>query len=269
MPTTTTDNEALDYRKYFNTDADARRLRLTGLGCYGLLYGHVILCLATPLPAWTLLLSSPLLVVRWMIATHELFHLQDHRQVDLVTRLMPLMLTPMSLGYKEFLDIHHGHHRHMATPEDPEYFQIRGRPLVGFINALTAPEQAFFRWLRRRPKDAELITGTLVRGLIFAVLIGVAGSVFLWYWLPTRMAFGLAYFVFFYCEHRRGDVFDVYPLRLASWQDRLFVLLFGSEAMLATCHHDIHHRHPRVSAFQLPVVERIEAEPAATTVAGH
>jgi len=39
-----------------------------------------------------------------------------------------LVLTPFSLGYREMLDIHRQHHRQAATPEDSEYFQLRGPP---------------------------------------------------------------------------------------------------------------------------------------------
>ena len=249
MTHTDTDHHAL-----FNTDTDARRLRRIGLACYGLLYGHVFVCMAGALPSWTLALSAPILVVRWMLSTHELFHLRRHDEVDIVTRLMPLLLTPFSLGYKEFQAIHRGHHEYMATPQDPEYFQIRGRPLAGFLNALTAPEQAFVRWLAREPVDAELVIGATCRLVLFAALLGLAGPVFVWYWLPTRLAFGASYFAFFYCEHRRGAEYGVYPMRLTAFQRRLFTVLFGREAMLATCYHHTHHHQPRVSAFRLPEV---------------
>jgi hypothetical protein len=246
--------DAPDYRAFFNTDADARRLTRTGLLCYGLLYGHFIAAVSGLLPAWSLAITAPILVVRWLIATHELFHLRDQGQVDLITRLMPLLLTPLSLGYKEFLAIHRGHHGFMATPDDPEYFQIRGRPVMGLLNAMTVPEQGFLRWMLRQPLDAELILGATVRLLLFGAMAGYGGAVFVWYWLPTRIAFGMAHFVFFYCVHRRGGAYGVYPLGLASWQRKAFSAFFGQEALLATCHHDAHHRHPRVSAFRLPDV---------------
>jgi fatty acid desaturase len=256
MDMTNTDSH---YGEFYNGDADARRLQVTGLVTYGLLYGHVLFCVLGMLPPWTLVLSAPVLIVRWMIATHELFHLSTQDQVDPVTRLMPLMLTPLSLGYKEFLTIHRGHHQHMATPEDPEYFQINGSPAWGFLNALTAPEQAFFRWLDRERPDAELMLGATLRCALFVGLVWASGPVFLWYWLPTRLAFGMAYFVFFYVEHRRGEAYAVYPMPLPPWLRALFGFVFGQEAMLATTHHDMHHRYPRVSAFHLPTVARQEA----------
>lgn len=243
-----------DYHALFNTDEDTRRLRRNALLCYVLLYGHFLACLGGFLPAWTLTLTAPVLVMRWLIATHELFHLRRHDQVGLVTRLMPLMLSPLTLGYKEFLAIHRGHHQYMATRDDPEYFQIRGRPITGFLNALTAPEQAFLRWTVRQPGDMELLIGAGARLFLFIGMAWAGGEAFLWYWLPTRLAFGVAYFVFFYCVHRRGPEYGVYPLPLTELQRSAFTVLFGREAMLATCHHDAHHCHPRVSAFRLPEV---------------
>ena len=74
----------------------------------------------------------------------------------------------------------------------------------------------------------------------------------LWYWLLVRLAYGLAYFSFFYCLHRRGVEYGVYPIKLAPWQQTLFGLLFGQDALLGTCHHDAHHQQPRVSAYHLP-----------------
>lgn len=243
-----------DYTAWFNKDQDARRYTLITLVCYALLYGQFLLALAGAIPFWSMCLTAPVLIVRWMFAQHELFHLRTAREVDPLTRLLPLMLTPISLGYKEYLHIHYGHHRHMATEDDPEYFQLRGGKISGFLNALTAPEQAFVRWVMRNPIDTELILGTLLRAVLFVGLVWISGANFWWYWLPVRLAYGLAYFSFFYCLHRRGEGYGVYPIKLARWEQTVFGLLFGQDALLGTCHHDAHHRQPRVSAYRLPEV---------------
>lgn len=245
---------ARDYTAWFNHDQDARRYTLITLVCYALLYGQFAFGLAGAIPLWTMCLTAPVLVVRWMFAQHELFHLRTAREVDPLTRLLPLMLTPISLGYKEYLRIHYGHHRHMATEDDPEYFQLRGGKISGFVNALTAPEQAFVRWVMRNPVDTELIIGTLLRLALFIGLVWIGGANFWWYWLPVRVAYGLAYFSFFYCLHRRGAEYGVYPIKLARWEQTVFGLLFGKDALLGTCYHDAHHRQPRVSAYRLPEV---------------
>lgn len=249
---------ARDYAAWVNTGADARRLILTIWICYALLYGQFALALAGALPLWSMALTAPVWVVRWMLATHELLHLRSEYQLDPVVRLQPLLLTPFSLGYKEFLSDHRGHHRHMATPADPEYYQLRGSKLCGFLNAMSAPEQSFLRWLGREKLDRELWLGAAVRCGLFAALAWVSGWRFLWYWIPVRIAFGLSYFAFFYALHRRGTEYGVYALSLPPWGARLFRLLFGREALLATCHHDAHHRQPRVSAYHLPEVTLLE-----------
>lgn len=242
--------------QFYGGDDDARRLIRTALTCYGLLYGHVALASMELLAGWTLCLSTPILMVRWLLATHELMHLRGEREVDLVTRLMPMILTPFSLGYREFLDIHRGHHRFMATPQDPEYYQLHGGKLQGLLNAMTAPEQAFLRWLPRKNVDTELVLGALLRCALFGLLVMFAGWAFLWYWVPVRLAFGASYFAFFYALHRRGSEYGVYRVLLPVWGARLFALLFGREALLATTYHDIHHAHPRISALHLPEVAR-------------
>lgn len=242
--------------QYYGGDADARRLIRIPLICYALLYGHFTACVAGWLPLWTFCLSAPILVVRWLLSTHELLHLRGEREVDWITRLMPLMLTPLSLGYRELLEIHRGHHRHMATAQDPEYFQLHGSKLRGLFGAMTAPEQAFLRWVARKGVDAELVLGVLLRGALFALLWVLSGAAFWWYWIPVRLAYGASYFAFFYLLHRRGDEYGVYRVTLPGWFAQLFALLFGREALLATTFHDIHHCQPRISANNLPVVAR-------------
>ena len=238
----------------FGTDADARRLTLQSLLYNGLIYVHFGIILAGILTPWTMLLSAPILVVRWMLALHELFHLRNEKEVDPLTRLLPLMLTPLSLGYREFLDIHRRHHLFMATPQDSEYYQLRGSKLAGLLNAMTAPEQAWVRWLQHKGMDFALLRDTLLRLALFAGMAGLTGWAFLWYWIPVRLAYGSSYFSFFYCLHRRGTQYGVYALPLPAWAEKLFALLFGREALLATSNHDLHHQHPRIAPLHLPQI---------------
>ena len=79
-----------------------------------------------------------------------------------------------------------------------------------------------------------------------------------------RAAFGASYFAFFYALHRRGAEYGVYRVTLPAWGARLFVVLFGREALLATTYHDIHHDHPRISAVHLPELVRFRDLPQAS-----
>lgn len=246
-----------NHREFFSTEMDAARLTRNGWLAYTGIYVEIAVCWLGWLPGWVMLISMPIFVVRWMLATHELFHLRDERGVDSLTRLMPLLLTPLSLGYPEFLRIHREHHVSMATPQDPEYFQIRGPWWQGMFNAMTAPEQHFWRWIVKHPADRDLYWGAAIRLSLIGAFAIMAGPVFWWYWVSVRMAFGLSYFSFFYLQHRRGDTYGVYRTYLPDWVRYVFSVLFGREAMLATCYHDIHHQYPRVSAFHLPILARM------------
>ena len=235
----------------FGSDDDARRLTAVSLLCNGSAYAHLLLATGGMLPEWTLLLSVPILVPRWMIAIHELFHLRSEREVDPLTRLLPFVFTLVGVGYRELLVNHRSHHRHMTTPLDAEYFQLRGSPLVGLFNAFSAPEQLWFRWIAEHGMDGTLLPGTLIRLALILALIGAAGTTFLWYWIPARVAFGLSYFIFFYCLHRRGTAFGVYPLVLPGALARVAKLLWGRDVVEATLHHDVHHAQPRIAARHL------------------
>ena len=232
----------------FATDDDARRLKRAGLLYNAAAYAHLFAAVAGLLPAWSLLLTIPVLVPRWMIAVHELFHLRSRHEVNTVTRLLPFLFTFLSVGYRELLVNHRRHHRHMATPQDAEYFQLRGSRLTGLLNAFSAPEQIWFRWVTEHGIDGELARATFLRLALFLALIGSTGTVFLWYWVPARLVFGLSYFIFFYCLHRRGEHYGVYPLLLPRALQRAATLVWGRDVVEATLHHDIHHAQPRIAA---------------------
>lgn len=238
---------------FSGNEIEASRLARTTLLLVGLIYLHVGLMVVGGVPAWTLACSLPILLVRWIVTTHELSHLLPAKRADFITALAPVLLTCFSLGYRELQDIHYRHHRFMATPQDPEYYQIRGPWLVGLLNAMTSPEQAFLRWVAERRISASLLIGCSTRLVAFVGLIAISGPNFLWYWLPMRLTYGFGSFVFFYHLHRRGEEYSVYPLLLPSWAERLGSFLFGRNTLLAICHHDVHHGNPMVKAQYLPI----------------
>lgn len=242
--------------RHFGTDADARRLTRNSLVCIGVIYGNLLAAALGAVPAWTLLISVILLVPRWMIAIHELFHLRSEREVDPVTRLQPLLFTPISLGYRENLVNHRSHHRFMAAARDAELYQLVGSPLTGLANAMTAPEQMWFRWVAEHGMDRRLAIESCLRCLLFTALVAVSGPVFLWYWVPARVTFGTSYFVFFYCLHRKGDAMGVYRLELPPALVSALTRIYGSDVVEATLHHDVHHAQPRIAAERLAVARQ-------------
>jgi fatty acid desaturase len=242
---------ARDVSAYFASDADARRLTRNSLLCVAAIYGNLLAAAAGIVPVWTLAVIVPLLVPRWMIAIHELFHLRSEREVDPVTRFQPLLFTPVSLGYRENLANHRTHHRFMGVIGDAELYQLRGSRLSGLLNAMTAPEQMWFRWVGEHGIDRRLAVETALRCLLFVGLVAGTGTVFLWYWIPARIAFGTSYFVFFYWLHRRGEEMGVYPLVLPRGLARVLTALYGYDVVEATLHHDVHHVQPRIGSEHL------------------
>jgi fatty acid desaturase len=205
-------------------------------------------------PSWSLPVGIPILLVRWILLVHDLFHLRRTREVNWLIQLLPILTTPLALGYREYQEIHSGHHQLMATPSDPEYYQICGSPLKGFLNALTSPEQTFFRWIAHRGMNQDLLRESVIRLCWFGAIASLSGQAFLWYWIPLRLAYGISYFIFFYCLHRRGKEYGVYSLDLPKWLQFSLQLLFGREALLEICYHDVHHAHPQVAPQYLPIV---------------
>jgi hypothetical protein len=245
------DSPARRFAHAYGGEADARVLTLEAHLCNALAYIHLAAAALDAVPAWTLALSIPILVPRWMIAVHELFHLRSEREVDPVMRLLPFLFTPLSLGYRELLTDHRGHHLHMARSADPELYQLRGSPLQGLVNAFTAPEQMWFRWRSRHGIDNRLMAETGLRLVLFMGLAAGGGIAFVWYLASARMAFGLSYFIFFYALHRRGEEYGVYPLALPAWVVKVVTLLLGPVVVQATLHHDVHHAQPRIAARHL------------------
>ena len=245
---------ALSPRRFahvYGDEADARALTRNAHLCTALAYLHLAAAAMHVLPAWTLALTIPVLVPRWMIAVHELFHLRSEREVDGVMRLLPFIFTPLSLGYREELRNHRGHHLYMAVPDDPEFYQLRGSPVRGLFNAFSAPEQMWFRWRAMHGIDGRLMADTAVRLALFIGLAVAGGAAFIWYLAAARLAFGIAYFTFFYALHRRGDAYGVYPLELPPWMAKAFTFVFGAVVVEATLHHDVHHAQPRIAARHL------------------
>jgi fatty-acid desaturase len=242
---------ARELQMFFASNSDARRLTRNSHLCVALIYGNLLAAAFGLVPAWTLAIVVMLLVPRWMIAVHELFHLRSEREVDPLTRLQVLLFTPLSLGYRENLANHRSHHRYMGTPSDAEFYQLRGSRLTGFANAMSAPEQMWFRWVSEHGIDRRLALDTAARCALFAGFVVITGPTFLWYWLPARVAVGTSYFVFFYWLHRQGDAMGVYPLLVPARLASFLTTLYGPDVVEATLHHDAHHAQPRIAAEHL------------------
>ena len=240
-------------RELFHTADEAPRYVFEGALYFGLIHAHLGLALAGLVPAWTMAVLLPIWMVRTMIGRHELIHLRSALHVDAFTRRWPVlaMLTPLSAGYREYRDNHQLHHKYLLTERDPDLYQMRGSKLAGFLNVLTAPEQDLVRWVAAHGVDRDLVANVLMRGTFFVAVAAVSGPLFLWYWVPLRLTYAAALFIFTYGLHRRGDAEGTFAIPLGPVAIAAFVALFGRTAWQAVCNHDVHHADTRIAADRL------------------
>lgn len=238
-------------QSYYATDGDATRYAMSSNAIAVLLIALDIGVAYGVVAPWGLMLAVALLLPRWMIYTHELFHIRKASEVDWLNRLMPIPFTPFSLGYREFREIHMGHHRAPATDKDPDAYHILGGPLRAFLGALTLSEQAIARWLRSHPLDRELAIGVIGRLAIFGSLAYLAQWWFVAFWLALRINYAVGDFVFFHYLHVRGGKTGTYPLRFPAAIETLATMLGGKTLVYAILYHDRHHAFPRVAAHHL------------------
>lgn len=236
-------------RSMYSDEADARRYIVEGYVYFALIHAQTALVWFGVLPAWTLAVGLPLWMARMMIGRHELIHLRKESQVDPFTRLWPVlaMVTPLSAGFREYRVHHARHHKYMLTERDPDLYQIRGSMLQGWLQCVTSPEQTLIRWIAEKGLDRALLVEVLARAAFFSTIAVVLGGLFLWYWIPLRLAYGTALFFFSYVLHRRGDRQGVFRIELPRWGELAFIALFGKVGWLAVCNHDLHHANGNVS----------------------
>lgn len=205
---------------------------------------------------WWMGLITSVLVTRWLIAFHEILHLKTAEQLDPITRLMPIPFAPFSLGYREYRDIHIGHHQFTATPKDPDAFHISGGPIKAFIGALTQHEQSAWRYLRSHTLSSELSRMMLIRFAIFIALLIAAPEAFLLWWLVLRGTYIINDFVFFHVVHYRSGSLGTFALPLPALLKYPAIVIYGLDVVYATMHHDIHHNHSQIAAKHLPTVAK-------------
>lgn len=205
---------------------------------------------------WWMAAIVSVLVTRWMIAFHELFHLKKADDLDVITRLSPIPFAPFNLGYREYQTIHMGHHQHTATQQDPDAFHILGGSLKAFIGAITQHEQAVYRYISANGFSRELRIMMMVRLALFGTLFLLSPSAFLVWWLVLRVTYSINDFVFFHLVHYRSGVSGTFAIPLPFFLQLPALLIYGIDVVYATIHHDTHHKHPRVAAKHLPQVTK-------------
>ncbi len=217
-----------------------------------LLYAVLALALAGVLaPVW-LVPVVPLVYVRLALALHELMHLRGAGRVPAFHRLAMIFDTPFGLGYREHRAVHLAHHRHGASPDDPEWFQIAGSHAQALMQALIVPERSAWRWIARHGLSRALALQGGLRLLAFVAVAALNPPVFLAYWLVLRLSIGCSGFIFHHLLHQRDGQHGTFALPAPRWLVAIGRRVFGHEPIQILLRHREHHLWPGLRVWELP-----------------
>ncbi len=243
-----------DFTHYHATPADAVEYQLK-VTLYTLLLFACYAAYATgAINLWWMAGLTSVLVSRWMIAFHELLHLRRADELDLLTRLLPIPFAPLNIGYREYRNIHAGHHLHTANEQDPDAFHILGGHLVALFGTITLHEQQLVRYIKHHGLSGELAVMMTLRLALFVGLLVIDPAAFLAWWLVLRLTYIVNDFVFFHLVHYRAAEYGSFPIPLRTIIQYPLILIYGIDVVYATMHHDIHHRQQQIAAKYLPRV---------------
>jgi fatty acid desaturase len=237
---------------FYANERDAREYQYKVIAFTMCLYLVFIAFALGYIPFWIMLPVSSILVTRWLIAFHELLHLKKAEDLDWLTRLVPIPFSLVNLGYREYRQIHMGHHRYTAQREDPDAFHIRGGHLKALLGAITQQEQASYRFIKQYGLSRELAVMLFLRAALFLALLLVFGKVFVVWFLVLRITYIINDYIFFHFVHYRAGQAGTFSIPLTRWLIYAFIVIYGIDVVYATMHHDIHHRNARIAAKFLP-----------------
>ncbi|BAZ71121.1 hypothetical protein NIES4106_59180 (plasmid) [Fischerella sp. NIES-4106] len=217
------------------------------VGAYGLFVAGFI-------SSWILFAIVAVTLPRWIMNVHELIHVKNDKQINRIISclgLSPIPLSLVTLSYPETRKIHQAHHYTPATESDPDAYHIQGNFFVVILNALSTPEQSFFRYLAVHGFNLQLGLDLLIKFLILAILIFLGGKKFFWFWLCLRIVNGLADIVFFRLVHYQKDQYGTFEIKFPSNLETWGELIFGKIVIQATMNHDVHHQNPGIAVCHL------------------
>lgn len=239
---------------FLRAPGDVRRYTWHSGACLLALYGLLLGALANGIPPWILLLLVPPLYVRSALSVHELMHARSERQVPLLHRMMMVLESPVSLGYREHRDIHIRHHRYCVSDADPEMFQIRGGHARALVGAMLSPEWGLVKYVRDHGVSRMLAWEASARGAAFVAACVAHPLAFLYYWVALRLSIGLSAYAFHHALHQRDGVYGTYALTLSPTAERLLGAVIGRECVHILTEHPAHHAWQGVRAECLPTV---------------
>ena len=238
----------LDERLRFGrrTPADAARYRRSIHLAFAMIAAiYVIAVIAGPagqaagaggvywLLPWVLGVLLVRITAHLTIQIHEYVHCVGPERADLLIRVFPAMIGPLT-GYREVHLLHTAHHEHLLGREDPDLGVMVGRPVWSYLRIFFYHEYFFIHYLRHEgqlagPGHVVELAG---RALIFtAAALWVPGWTLLLLLLSTRVAFSTAYFLLSWYLHREGPCVGTYRKPMPAWLAAVVWALGGRPAL--------------------------------------
>lgn len=217
---------------------------------------------------WVLAVVLVPVTVRLTIQIHEYIHCVGPERADLLIRVFPTMIGPLT-GYREVHLLHTGHHDHLLDRDDPDLEIMVGRPVWSFVRAFFYHEYFFFHYVRHEGlAGASHVVELGLRVLLFAAAaLWVPWPTLLLLLLATRLAFSTAYFLLSWYLHREGDSVGTYRKPMPAWLAVVVGALGGPPALAFLRYHDLHHRYPDIDVGALERLGRqVPFDRAAATV---
>jgi fatty acid desaturase len=239
-----------------SSGSEVNRLVWGNIAYIALVYIHFGLGVAGYVPLWTFCIAAPMYVSRWMIGLHDALHVVKPQDTNPIVNLHLLIVTPISLGYKEIRDIHMRHHGYTLTEKDPDLYLIRGNVFSAYLNAVFSPEISAYRWVRDNGIDRQLMFGMLLRFTLFSLFVWGLGWTSLWYFIPVRLAYGGCMFSISFPLHHKAGSYGTFTPQFGKFLETIMLVYFGRAALHTLSYHDIHHDYPRISALKLPEARR-------------
>lgn len=219
---------------------------------YGLFAAYV----AGWLPVWAFVPLGVCAFVRNFNALHEGFHATRATGRWRWARHLFVITSPFMLGYGPLLRNHSEHHTWAQQPEhDPDAYLAYGPWWRALFNAITQPEQGFFRYVSRKGVSGEIVGRFAVHSAVFALVVSVGGAAGALAWVvTTRIGNTASWFIFDWILHqdwawgRFGAPGLPQPLR------RVWSLRLGEDNLLGVEYHHVHHHYPFVPGPALPAL---------------
>jgi len=232
-----------------------RLAAMWAMAVYGLYAGYV----AGVVPGWLFVPLGVCAFVRNFNALHEGFHAPRATGRWRRWRHLFVVTSPFMLGYHPLKRNHSEHHTWAQQPDrDPDAYLAYGPWWRALFNAITQPEQGFFRYLCRHDFSRELWARLLIHSAVFASLavaslvgLGHLGGLLAWV-LMTRIGNTASWFIFDWVLHHPAVWGRWSPPGLPRPLRAVWALLFGEDNLLGVEYHFVHHHYHFVPGQGLP-----------------